>query len=164
MFAGTCITSCRSDGITCDNRKSGFTLLEAAVVLLVLSLVTSFAVVDLQAVSRRSNLLAAARQLGAELRLARIRAIRLNANYRIMLQPGAGWFARQSRVSGSYRDDGPPVQLVGGVSVVSCSSPSGAIGFRARGLAAEPGTVILAGSDTQRRKVVVDFNGEVRIE
>lgn len=142
----------------------GFTLIETVVVLLLLSVLMSFALLDLGRASRRSNLTAAARQLAAELRLARIRAITLNNNYRILLQAGVGGYSRQARGSSGYREDGPTLALPDGIVTVSCSSPSGGISFRPRGVAAEFGTVTLANADNERRKVIVNFTGEVRIE
>ncbi len=142
----------------------GFTLVETAVVLLLLTVLMSFALLDLRQTSRRSNLTAAARQLAAELRLARIRAISLNNNYRILLPAGDNGYRRQSRGPSGYRDDGPALALPDGIVTVSCSSPSGGISFRPRGVAAEFGTVTLANADNERRKVIVNFTGEVRIE
>jgi len=142
----------------------GFTLLETMVVLLLVSLLIGFALIDVQRATQRTRLTTAARQVAADLRLARIRAISLNANYRIHLPVGAGSYTRQRRGGSGYQDEGAPVPLPDGVVTRACTSPSGAISFRPRGLAGDFGTVTLANAAGELRRVIVAITGEVRVE
>lgn len=125
---------------------------------------TARAALDLQAIGQRLRLDAAARQVAADLRLARVRAASLNTSYRLLFRPGSSSYSRQLRHDGSYRDDGAAVGLPGGIRCIACTAPSHGIGFRPRGTASEFGTVTLADAEQRQRRVVVDSTGGVRIE
>ena len=67
---------------------SGFNLLEALIVLLVLSLVSTLSVPPLLEASSRLRLLMAARELASVLRLAKFYAIRHSAHVAVRFQAG----------------------------------------------------------------------------
>lgn len=170
LSTGTYSTCCWPDGRRPGHSNlapvaaRGFTLIETALVLLLLSLLSGVGLFHLRLAAQRWRLSNSAQQLAAELRLARIRAISQGTNYRIQLRAGDTIYQRQRRKPDGYENDGPALQLGDGIVVAACSNPASAISFRPRGLAGEFGTVTLANQHNEQRRIVVVFTGEVRIE
>ena len=142
----------------------GFTLLELAVVLGLLSILGALAILNHQTIRARWHLSAAARQVTLDLKLMRMRAITRNVSHRLLFAAGSDRYRRQRQGGSVYLDDGPAVVLPRGIVVTDCTAASDAISFRPRGNAASFGTVTLQNVLGEVRHVIVDITGQVRME
>jgi prepilin-type N-terminal cleavage/methylation domain-containing protein len=142
---------------------SGLTLLELLVALGIGAVLASTAVLEYQAVRAKLAVATAAQQVAADLRAARVRAVAASAPHRLTFTAGAIAYVLQRRTGGQYVEAARR-QLPGGVQVVDCSARDGAISFTARGTASSFGTLIIANDRGERRGVVVDIAGRVRVQ
>ncbi|MBI3785336.1 MAG: GspH/FimT family pseudopilin [Deltaproteobacteria bacterium] len=145
-------------------RKRGFTLIELLVVLSLVAILASISVVSHGHMRPALDLYAAARQVLIDLKTVRTRAIGDTANHRILFAAGSNQYRLQRRGDTQYDDVGEPIALPKGVVVVDCSATDGSITFRPRGNASSFGTITLAGTDGQIRRVVVDMVGHMRVQ
>jgi prepilin-type N-terminal cleavage/methylation domain-containing protein len=145
-------------------QSPGFTLLELVVVLSLLAAVGGVALLGHAAVRERLALWAAARQVAMHLNLARLQAIRENADRRLVFPPAGGEYQPQRWDSGVFVDAGAPLRLPAGTVIAACTAPEHAIRFRPRGNALQFGTVTLRNQGMQKRRVIVSIAGHVRVE
>jgi len=138
-------------------------LLELLVALGVVAVLASGAVLEYQAVRAKLAVATAAQQVAADLRAARVRAIAASVPHRLTFPAGAMGYALQRR-AGAQFVAAAQRRLPGGVRVVDCSARDGAISFTARGTASSFGTLIVANERGERRGVIVDIAGRVRVQ
>jgi prepilin-type N-terminal cleavage/methylation domain-containing protein len=142
----------------------GLSILELLVVLALTSILAGISVLSHQALRPRLNLATAVRQVVMDLHVTRIRAVARNTNHRIVFPQGTASYQLQRRGGSTYDDDGPPVALPSGITVLDCTASNDAISYRPRGNAATFGTVTLQNAKGDVRKVIVDIAGQVRVQ
>ncbi len=142
----------------------GFSLLEALVVLALLSLLTGFSVLNHQAMRPGLDLRMAARQVVLDLRVARLHAVADNSSHRIVFPSGAGGYQQQRKRGSVYVDDGVAVRLPPGILISECTAADNGISFKPRGNAAVFGTVVLRNGNGTERRIIVDIAGQVRVQ
>ena len=146
-------------------QPAGFTLLELMIVLSLVSIITGIGALSHRAMRPGLELSAATRQVVMDLKLARMRAATQGVGHRIVFPDGGVRYQPQRQGSnGSYTDAGTSVPLPQGIQIADCSANSDAIGFRPRGNAASFGTVTLRNSRGDVRQVIVNINGQVRVQ
>ena len=138
-------------------------MLELLVALGVVAVLAGIAGLEYQAVRARLALHLAAQQVAMDVRVSRTRAVAENAAQRLAFASGAETYVTQRRSGGRYIDTGQR-HLPDGVRVVGCSARDGAISFTPRGTASSFGTLTLANERGERRGVVVDIAGRVRVQ
>jgi prepilin-type N-terminal cleavage/methylation domain-containing protein len=142
----------------------GFSILELVVTLSLASILAGISVLSHNALRPRLNLGMATRQVVMDLQLTRMRAVAHNANQRIVFPDGGSGYQRQRQTGSTYGDDGAAVALPPGITVLDCTAGNSTITFRPRGNASSFGTVTLANTTGDVRRVVVDIAGQVRVQ
>ena len=142
----------------------GFSLLELMVVLSLVAILGGISVISQQAMRPALDLSMAARQVAIDLKVARMRAVTDNANYRVAFVDGGTTYQHQRKNGDGYVDDGIPIALPRGIVIAECTATDNAISFRPRGHAATFGTVTIRNGKGDLRKVVVDIAGQVRVQ
>ena len=142
----------------------GFSLLELVVALSLASVLAGIGVLSHNALRPRLNLSMATRQVAMDLQVTRMRAVALNAAQRILFSNGGTKYQLQARHGTKYDDEGKPVALPVGVSVLDCTALASTIGFSPRGSAATFGTVTVQNSSGDTRSIVVDIAGHIRVQ
>jgi Tfp pilus assembly protein FimT len=143
---------------------SGLSLLELVVAVGLTSVLAGVAVLSHQALRPGLNLTAATRQVVMGLLATRMRAVARNTDLRIVFSSGSTSYRLQARNGNTYDDEGAPVALAAGISILDCTAGTSAISFRPRGNAGTFGTVTLQNSRGDIRSVVVDIAGQVRVQ
>lgn len=143
---------------------SGFSLLELIIVLSLAAVLAAISVLSHQAMQPSLNLSSATRQVVMDLKVARIRAVTRNTNYRVVFADESDRYQPQYKNGNAYADDGRPIQLPHGIVVAACSARDSAIAFRPRGNATSFGTVTLRNGTGDVRHIIVDIAGQVRVE
>jgi Tfp pilus assembly protein FimT len=138
-------------------------VLELLVALGIVTVLASGAVLEYQAVRAKLAVATAVQQVAADLRVARVRAVAASVSHRLTFAAGAVGYPLQRR-SGAQYVEVAQRRLPGGVRVVGCSARDGAISFTPRGTASSFGTLTLANERGERRGVVVDIAGRVRVQ
>ena len=157
-----------SEGGRCGRGASaggsrGLTLLELLVALGVVAVLAGIAVLEHQAIRARLALHLAAQQVASDVRVSRTRAVAENVSQRLAFASGADTYVTQRRSGGRYVDAGQR-RLPGGVRVVDCSARDSAMSFTPRGTASSFGTLIIENERGERRGVIVDIAGRVRVQ
>jgi type IV fimbrial biogenesis protein FimT len=143
---------------------SGLTILELVVTLALASILAGVGVLSHHALRPGLNLMAATRQVVMDLQATRMRAVARNNDHRIVYSVGAATYQQQGRNGNTYDDEGKPVQLPAGITILNCTARAAAISFRPRGSASSFGTVTLQNSLGDVRHIVVDIAGQVRVQ
>jgi prepilin-type N-terminal cleavage/methylation domain-containing protein len=143
---------------------SGFSILELVVTLALASVLAGIGVLSHQALRPALNLSMAVRQVVMDLQVSRMRAVTHNTNQRILFASGSTNYLLQRRRGGAYEDDGSPVTLPQGITIVDCTAKDSAISFRPRGNAASFGTLTMRNGKGDVRQVIVDIAGQVRVQ
>ena len=143
---------------------SGLSLLELVVALGIVSVLAGVGVLSHQALRPGLNLTAATRQVVMGLLATRMRAVARNTDLRIVFPSGSTTYRLQARNGNTYDDEGAPVALAAGISILDCTARAFAISFRPRGNAGTFGTVTLQNTRGDVRHVVVDIAGQVRVQ
>jgi prepilin-type N-terminal cleavage/methylation domain-containing protein len=148
--------------------RRGFTVLELLCVLGVLSVLLAIALPRASAVLPRLALDQAARQLAAELELARVKAINRNTRVRVVVDLAAASYRLEAEVEGRFEPEGAARRLPGGVEFDAAASTrifggSITITFLPRGHTADNATIALGGTGNVKR-VIVSPSGRVRVE
>jgi len=143
---------------------SGLSILELVVAVGLASVLAGVGVLSHQALRPGLNLTAATRQVVMGLLATRMRAIARNTDLRIVFSNGGTSYRPQARNGNTYNDEGAPVALAAGISILDCTAGASAISFRPRGNAGTFGTVTLQNSRGDVRRVVVDIAGQVRVQ
>jgi hypothetical protein len=138
--------------------------LELVVALGLASVLAAAGVLSHQALRPGLNLMTATRQVVMVLLATRMRAVTRNTDLRIVFSNGSTSYRLQARNGNTYDDEGAPVALAPGVTIVDCTARASAISFRPRGNAGTFGTVTLQNSRGDVRRVVVDIAGQVRVQ
>jgi len=142
----------------------GFTLFELVAVISLTSILAAIGVLNHRAMRPGLDLSAAARQVVMDLKVARMRAAALGVNHRIIFPDGGTSYQPQRQSGAGYTAAGAVVWLPHDIVVADCSANNDAIGFRPRGNAASFGTVTLRNSRGEVRQVIVNINGQVRVQ
>ena len=142
----------------------GFSILELVVALGLASILAGIAVLSHNALRPRLNLGMATRQVVMDLQVTRMRAVAHNTNHRILFAGGGTSYRLHRQTGTTYDDEGPPVALPLGITVLDCTSRDSTISFRPRGNASIFGTVTLGNTAGDVRLVVVDIAGQVRVQ
>jgi Tfp pilus assembly protein FimT len=145
-------------------KASGLTILELVVALGLASILAGVGVLSHHALRPGLNLMAATRQVVMGLHATRMRAVARNTELRIVFANGSTSYRLQARNGTTYDDEGAPVTLAAGITIVDCTARASAISFRPRGNAGTFGTVTLQNSRGDVRRVVVDIAGHVRVQ
>jgi len=144
--------------------ERGFTIFELIVVISLASVLAAIGALSHTAMRPGLDLSAAARQIVMDLKVARMRAATNGVNHRIVFPPGGDGYQPQRQNGAAYTDVGGPVHLPRDIVVADCTANNDAIGFRPRGNAASFGTVTLRNRRGEVRQVVVNINGQVRVQ
>lgn len=145
--------------------RRGFTLFELLVAMTLCAALAAAALVGYRRMLAGWQLNAATRQVVMDLKLARARAMLGAATHRVrFIVPGRRYRHERRRPSSTYEALGPASTVPSGVEIVSCSGAGSAISFRPRGHAAAFGTIALRNGDGDRRSVVVDIVGRMRVQ
>ena len=146
-----------------SSTRKGFTLVEAVIVILILSIVTAMAIPEFRKMAVNGNLKAAARDLMADFSTLKQRAMSENMLYKVEF--------KDSEDLNHYRikqKDGTTVQIktpaiFGGTKIFSASFGSGkTITFQTRG-PASAGHVVLVNSRDSRATITVNFAGRTYV-
>jgi len=105
----------------------------------------------------------AAKQVSMDIGLTRLRAINRHTNQRIVFERNSGSYRLQNWQGSTYVD-ATTRQLPAGTMVTAFTAPNGAIAFRARGSAITFGSITLQNEQGEKRQVVVDIAGAVRVQ
>jgi Tfp pilus assembly protein FimT len=143
---------------------SGLSLLELLVALALAAALAGAGVLSHQALRPGLSLMTATRQVVMGLLAARMRAVARNTDLRIVFPSGSAAYRLQMRNGSTYDDEGAPVTLAAGITIVDCTARGSAISFRPRGNAGTFGTVTLQNARGDVRRVVVDIAGQVRVQ
>lgn len=144
--------------------QRGFTLLEVLMAIVLVGTLSAIAVPEIHQQLDRWRLSSATRQVVMDLKVARARAIAAGAAHRLHFAVGGGYRLERQRISGTYGAVGPAVNLPTGVRVVDCTAAGDAVAFRPRGHAVTFGSVTLENAAGDRRRVVVDIAGRLRVQ
>ncbi len=142
----------------------GFSILELVVTLALASILAGISVLGHQALRPGLNLSMAARQVVMDLQVSRMRAVARNTTHRIVFGRGGSSYQPQRWLGSSYENDGLPVTLPQGITVIDCTAKDATISFRPRGNAGSFGTVTMQNAKGDVRRVIVDIAGQVRVQ
>jgi Tfp pilus assembly protein FimT len=142
----------------------GLSILELVVTLSLAAILAGIGILGHRALRPRLNLGMATRQVVMDLQAARMRAVAHNAAQRVLFSNGGTRYQLQGRHGTRYEDEGAPVPLPAGITVLDCTAVASAISFSPRGSAATFGTVTLQNSNGDTRGIVVDIAGQVRVQ
>lgn len=142
----------------------GLSILELVVTLSLASILAGIGVLSHNALRPRLNLSMATRQVAMDLYVTRMRAVARNATQRIVFSNGGTGYQLQRQSGTAYDDEGAPVALPPGITVLDCTARDATISFRPRGNASTFGTVTLGNTAGEVRLVVVDIAGQVRVQ
>lgn len=111
----------------------------------------------------------AARQLAADLELARVRAIHRNSRVRAALELASAQYRIEVESEGRFDPEGAPRRLPAGIGFDAAGSTRVvggriSITFLPRGHTADNATIAVAAPNGQRRRVIVSAAGRVRTE
>jgi len=145
-------------------RARGVTLLELLATLSIGAILMGIAGYGLRDVRHRWHLQHATRQVVLDLRLARLASIAEGTAHALRFEPPADRYSREVHADAG----GDPVStsiraFPRGVVVTGCTARNGSISFRPRGNAASFGTITLQGHGGEKRSIVVDMVGRVRV-
>lgn len=143
---------------------SGLSILELVVALALASALAGVGVLSHRALRPGLDLATATRQVFMDLQVTRMRAVAQNVNHRIVFVNGSSRYQAQRQNGTTYDDEGRPVELPAGITVLDCTTRDSTISFRPRGNAATFGTVTLQNAQGSVRSVVVDIAGQVRVQ
>lgn len=154
--------------ITCTHRR-GFTVLELLCALGILAVLLAVALPRISAVWPRVLADQAARQLAADLELARVKAINRNSRVRAAVEIASAEYRIEVESEGRFDPEGGPRRLPTGIDFDAAGSTrivDGRISitFLPRGHTADNATIVVRAGDGQRRRVIVSSAGRVRIE
>jgi prepilin-type N-terminal cleavage/methylation domain-containing protein len=143
----------------------GFTLLEVLIAVALCLVVAGTALLGYRRTLAGWRLSAAARQVAMDLKIARARAMLTAATQRLRFAvPGRTYQHERQRRSGAYEPVFGPTALPADVEIVACTGAGSGISFRPRGHAGAFGTVVLRNRDGDRRSIVVDIVGRLRVQ
>jgi len=142
---------------------SGFSIVELVVTLGLASALAGISILSHNALRPSLDLTTATRQIVMDLQAARMRAVARNTNHRIVFSAGAGSYRLQRQSGSAYDDEGAPIALPSGITILDCTAQNAAISFRPRGNAGTFGTVTLRNTEGATRSVVVNITGQVRV-
>lgn len=145
--------------------ERGLTLLEVLMAVVLLGALSAIAVPQVQPPLDRWRLSAGTRQVVMDLKLTRARAAAGGAAHRLRFSvPGTRYQLERQRPGGAYAASGPATALPDGVRIVDCTAAGDAVAFRPRGHAVTFGTIMLENAAGDRRRVVVDIAGRLRVQ
>ncbi|MET0151521.1 MAG: GspH/FimT family pseudopilin [Candidatus Binatia bacterium] len=150
-------------------RSTGFTLLELLCAIGVLSLLAATSLPRISAILPALALDRAARQIAAELALARVEAITRNTRSRTIFDLAAARYSVELESEGRFNGESAVRTLPAGVSFNSVASTRVSAGrisitFVPRGNTADNATIAVATASGGSRRVVVSAAGRVRVE
>lgn len=145
-----------------SSRERGFSLPEIVVVLGLVASLAGLAGVAWQDRRDAVALPSAIRQVTQSLHLARLRAVTMGQNQRLLFTVGQGTYRLQQAIGSTWQDAEAPLSLPTGVTVTRCTATGGGVSFRPRGTAIHFGTITLGNRHGASRQVVVDMAGHVR--
>ena len=150
-------------------RRHGFTLLELVCTLGVLSILLAIALPRISAALPGLLLDQAARRLGSELELARVKAVNRNTRVRTVCELAAAQYRVEIESEGRFDPEGGTRTFPAGVAYDAASSTrvSGgriSITWLPRGHTFDNATIVLTATGGAVRRVIVSAAGRVRIE
>ena len=143
--------------------SSGFSLFELVAIMALLAILAGFAALAHQNIRPGLNLHMAVGQVIMDMKLARMRAIRDHANYRVLFGVGTAAYQVQQKSGSTYHDQGEPTALPQGIRIENCTARDDAIVFVPRGTAGSFGTVTLRNETGDSRHIAVDIAGQMRV-
>jgi prepilin-type N-terminal cleavage/methylation domain-containing protein len=145
--------------------RAGFTFLELLTAIALVAILGAIAVPQGVRMLAGWRLAATARQVVMDLKLVRAQAILSSTTQRLRFAaPGATYQQERQRTSGTYEAIAPAIRVPADVQIVGCTAAGSGIGFRPRGNAATFGTVTLRNTAGDKRAVIVDIVGRVRVQ
>lgn len=153
-----------------QRHQAGFSMVELMIVITVMGIVLASSYVSLRHAMPAHELAAAANKLGADLRLARQRAVAESNNYTITFDPSSDAYAVwDDDGSDGYRSPGENVRVVRfpeGVHLVAISiGASNSVTFRPNGSTDKGGFIDIRNEQSnQRRTRIVRATGSVHQE
>lgn len=142
----------------------GFTVLELIVALSIAFIVMGIALPAFLSWLPTLRLSSAARQVAADLQVARMKAISQNTKYRVTFVgaiPGATSYKVEKDNSGSFVAESGPFSLPDGITVSAVSATSE---FQPRGTANAASQITLQNSSNETKTVEVVVVGRVKIQ
>ncbi|GIW40573.1 MAG: hypothetical protein KatS3mg076_1150 [Candidatus Binatia bacterium] len=143
--------------------RNGWTATELAVATLLFVLVSSLFAWEGVGWRSRIALDTAAWQVASDLRRARSRALAEGRRVRLVFDTRSDAYTTEKNHDGAYLPSGPPVPLPRGIDLVECTARDDTVTFSPTGTAPTFGTVVLENRGGEKRSVVVDIVGRVRI-
>ena len=143
--------------------QKGFTLVEAIIVIFIISIVTAIAIPQFQKMATNANLRAAARDLVADFSSLKQRAMSENMTYKITFNDAEDInnYAIQQKEGATIQIKTPA--LFGGIRIFSASFGRGkTINFHTRGTASA-GHVVLVDERNSTATITVNFAGRTYV-
>jgi len=143
--------------------QKGFTLVEAIIVIFIISIVTAIAIPQFQKMATNANLRAAARDLVADFSSLKQRAMSENMAYKITFNDAEDInnYAIQQKEGATIQIKTPA--LFGGIRIFSASFGRGkTINFHTRGTASA-GHVVLVDERNSTATITVNFAGRIHV-
>jgi Tfp pilus assembly protein FimT len=150
--------------VSTSHNNTGVTVLELLVTLSIMLAAASTAVFGFTRSLSGWRLNASVRQLVMDLRVARMRAMSENVDWRLRLAPGTTYQPQRKAPNGTYANEGAATALSDGVHIVDCTGAGSSISFRPAGYAGSFGTITLADDSGTQKRVIVDIAGRARVQ
>ena len=145
--------------MTCKKRSErGFTVVELLAVIAIMMVVTAIATPTFYYWLPRYRLSASARQISADLQLARMKAISQNTTYRLNILAGGSTY--QLEKDAGFTLESGPFTLPDGITATL--GPTSV--FQSRGTASATDTITVTNGDNETRAVCVRTVGRVFID
>lgn len=144
------------------HRSGGFTLLEAALTLVITGTVLATAVGGLRDLRAPYAMRTATGQLAADLAAARMRAIARNTRHRVRFLSAGSWVIERETAANAFAPDGGVTRLPAGVSIGQVT-PQDPI-FDTRGMLAATTRIPVSIPGAGSRTVMVNVLGNATID
>lgn len=142
-------------------RERGFTLPELLLTIAVMGTLMVLAIPSLTRWLSATGLNSVAREVAAELQLARIKAISQNTNFRIRFDPARDTYQIEKYIAGRWESVDAPKTLPRGIRLVRTSVDPV---FQPTGTVQAGTTIILENTQGRTKKVTVSFAGRIKID
>jgi prepilin-type N-terminal cleavage/methylation domain-containing protein len=149
--------------------KKGITLIELVVVMIIIAIGALLIVPNIGGWLPNYRLRSATRDIASTMRMAQMRAVSTNTEYRVSFNnPVAGSYVLQRNSGGVWGDEGVPQTLPTGISISAITFPVQGgwnnAEFNPNSTSSTGSVTLVNTKGTQRRIVLTAATGRVRIE